>query len=86
MRVEVDDMSIVIKAHFDGKVIVPDEPVDLPVDTPVSATIRIVEARPGRSPEREAAWQRLKSLRIEGLSIPDKALERASIYEPPRGL
>jgi len=86
MRVEVDNMSIVIKAHFDGKVIVPDEPVDLPVDTPVSASITIVESKPGRSPEREAAWQRLKSLRIAGLSIPDEALERSAIYEPPRGL
>ena len=25
-----------IKAHFDGKVIVPDEPVDLPAGTPVT--------------------------------------------------
>ncbi|MHB1767530.1 MAG: hypothetical protein ACYCUV_06720 [Phycisphaerae bacterium] len=24
-----------IKAHFDGKTIVPDEPVDLPTDTPL---------------------------------------------------
>jgi hypothetical protein len=24
-----------IKAHFDGKAIVPDEPVDLPMDTPL---------------------------------------------------
>ena len=28
-----------IKAHFDGKTIVPDEPVDLPTDTPIGANL-----------------------------------------------
>jgi hypothetical protein len=27
-----------IRAHFDGKVFVPDEPVDLPLNTPVQVT------------------------------------------------
>jgi hypothetical protein len=30
-----------IKAHFDGKVLVPDEPVDLPVDQPLEVHIRL---------------------------------------------
>ena len=29
-----------MKAHFDGKVIVPDEPVDLPVDKPLNVDVR----------------------------------------------
>jgi hypothetical protein len=29
-------------AHFDGKVIVPDEPVDLPINVPLILTVRIV--------------------------------------------
>jgi len=79
-------MSVVIRAHFDGKTIVPDEPVDLPVNQPLEAEVKVVEAKPGRSPKREAAWQRLKSMRISGLNIPDEALRRENLYEPPRGL
>ena len=74
-------MAIVIRAHFDGRAIVPDEPVDLPVDTPVKATLAIVEEKPVRSPEREAAWQRLLSLRIPGVCIPEEALRRENMYE-----
>jgi len=29
-----------LRAHFDGKVIVPDEPVDLPVDAPLEVEVR----------------------------------------------
>lgn len=74
-------MAIVIRAHFDGKTIVPDEPVDLPVDTAVEAALTIVEAKPGRSPEREAAWQQLLSLRIPDVCIPEEALRRENMYE-----
>jgi hypothetical protein len=36
-----------IKAHFDGKVLVPDEPVDLPVYQPLEVYARVVqEERP----------------------------------------
>ena len=74
-------MAIEINAHFDGKTLVPDEPLDLPVDTPVKARLTVIEARPGRSPEREAAWQRLLSLRIPGVCIPEEALRRENMYE-----
>ena len=80
-------MSQVIRAHFDGKAIIPDEPVDLPVNQPLEARLDIVaERKRGRSPEREVAWQRLKSLRIAGLNISDEALRRENLYKPPRGL
>ena len=32
-----------IKAHFDGKVLVPDEPVDLPVNQPIEVFARPLE-------------------------------------------
>lgn len=79
-------MSVKITVHFDGKVIVPDEPVDLPVNQPMEAELTIGKSKTGRSSVREAAWQRLKELQIAGLSIPDEALRRESLYEPPRGL
>ena len=74
-------MSIRVRAHFDGKVIVPDEPVDLPVDEPIEAELTIVRREPRRSAAREAAWQKLLSRRISGLNIPDEALRRENLYE-----
>ena len=34
-----------IKAHFDGKVLVPDEPVDLPVNQPLKIMVEPVGAQ-----------------------------------------
>jgi hypothetical protein len=33
-------MPVTLRAHFDGKVIVPDEPVNLPVNAPLKIEIR----------------------------------------------
>jgi hypothetical protein len=35
-----------IAAHFDGQVIVPDEPVQLPVGQPLRVRVEVVEAAP----------------------------------------
>ena len=70
-------MSVVVRVHFDGKVIVPDEPVDLPVNRQLKAELSVVEPEAGRTAEREAAWQRLLSSRIPGLNMPDEALRRS---------
>lgn len=69
-------MSIVFKAHYDGTNIVPDEPVDLPVNQQLE-----VQINQGRTPEREAAWQRLLSNRVAGLTISDESLRRENMYE-----
>ena len=74
-------MSIKVRAHFDGKVIMPDEPVDLPVDEPIDAELTVVRREPKRSPSREAAWQELLSRRIPGLNISDESLRRENMYE-----
>lgn len=34
---------IAIKAHFDGKVLVPDEPLELPKDTPLIVEIKTAD-------------------------------------------
>lgn len=70
-------MAIVIRAHFDGKTIVPDEPVDLPVGKPLRGEFTLVEA----DAAREAAWQRLKTRKVRGSSIPLEALRRENMYE-----
>ena len=67
-------MSVVIRAHYNGKTIVPDEPIDLPINSELKAEISIVGKRPERSPEREAAWQDLLSSRLSNLSISDGTL------------
>jgi len=35
-------MSVIIKAHFDGKTIVPDSHLDLPVDQPMEVELRLI--------------------------------------------
>jgi len=80
-------MSIVIRAHFDGKVIVPDEPVDLPVNEPLDFEYKPVEpdVLPWDPEQAAEAWKRLRSRRVSGLRIPDEALRRENLYED-RGL
>ena len=80
-------MAIVVRAHFDGKVIVPDEPVDLPVNEPLEFELKKVPDEPKWDPEEaRAALRRIVSRAIPGLNIPDEALRRENMYEPPRGL
>ncbi len=81
-------MSVVIRAHFDGRTIVPDEPVDLPVNQSMEVELRIPE--PKLSAEeierRRAALRRFASQAVKGANIPLEALRREDIYEPDRGL
>ena len=39
-----------VRAHFNGSVIVPDEPVDLPVNTPLDLEIRPANGTPTDAP------------------------------------
>ena len=79
-------MAIVIKAHFDGKTIVPDGPVDLPVNEPLEFELKQQpKCLPWDPSKADEAWERLKARRIRGLRIPDEALRRENLYED-RGL
>lgn len=42
-------MSVIIKAHFDGKTIVPDSEVDLPPDQPLEVEVRLLPKKGRRS-------------------------------------
>lgn len=80
---EVSAVSITIKAHFDGKTFVPDEPVDLPAGEQVEIiAASITDEESQWDPEKaRQAWESFKSRAISGLSIPDEALRRENMYE-----
>ncbi|MCX6916366.1 MAG: hypothetical protein NT167_25535 [Verrucomicrobia bacterium] len=82
-----------ISAHFNGTVIVPDEPVALPIDAALELEVKRTN---GFSPEVAAAMEaasdpadtagRLAALRefvahaVEGADIPDEVLRREHMY------
>lgn len=88
MLMEVGCMSIVIKVHLDGKTIVPDEPVDLPINQPMEAELRVpdVKLSPTEIKRRQAAVKRFAARAVKGANIPLEELRRENMYEPPRGL
>jgi hypothetical protein len=85
-------MTVTIRAHFDGKVIVPDEAVTLPRDTPLTvrvetpnlSTALAVDGRQavpvdGRQAAYDTFLARARARPVPHL--PDDALRRDSIYE-----
>jgi hypothetical protein len=80
---EEANMTSTLQAHFDGRVIIPDEPVDLPVDEKLEIDIRIpyVSRKSSTDAEREAAWRSFLSRTAQGVGIPDEALRREAMYE-----
>lgn len=81
--------SVSIHAHFDGKVIVPEEPVDLPVNQPLIIDIHSPEAtaRSGKDPrdftpeERLAALEKLVRMSAGDPIVPLEALRRENMYD-----
>jgi hypothetical protein len=79
-------MTVIIRAHFDGKVIVPDEPVALPQGTPLTLSVStgggaLGDAQP---PERQrAAFEEFVArARVRPVPrLPDEATRREGIYE-----
>jgi len=76
-------VSIVIKAHFDGKTIVPDEPVDLPINQPLEFELK--QPEPEWDPEKARAALKRIAARAKPVGIPLEALRRENLYED-RGL
>jgi hypothetical protein len=74
-------MAMIIRAHYDGKNIVPDEPVDLPLNQPIELEVkqepRFLPWDPGKAAE---AWESLKTMGVSGANIPDEALRRENMY------
>lgn len=76
---------MVIRLRYNGRVFIPEQPVDIPVDSVLE--FDYVPPEPKRDPERaRQALRRLASRAVHGLNIPDEAVRRENLYEPPRGL
>ncbi len=78
-------MTKSIRAHFDGKVIVPDEPVDLPVNHPLEVRLESLgQELPATSgngvAERLRALARARGC-VRGPTIPLEALRRENLYD-----
>lgn len=74
-------MPVTIQAHFDGKVIVPDEPVKLPINQGFRLTMDLGEREDKVSDaEWHEALERLMARGVHGLNIPDEALRRENLY------
>lgn len=78
-------MTLNIRAHFDGKVIVPDEPVALPEGTPLTLSVETAGWGPhaGTPEERRAGFEHFLS-RAHARPVPrlpDGATRREAIYE-----
>ncbi len=61
-----------LKAHFDGKVLVPDEPVDLPLNRPLELRVAPI----GNSPDAPAELNKLATL---AQSVPARAADRTDL-------
>lgn len=70
-----EQMKQVIRAHFDGKVIVPDEPVDWPVGVPLelSVTLPATRAIPPDDGSKEAALCRILGRAAKGPDTPESS-------------
>ncbi len=76
-------MTTTIQAKFDGRVLVPEEPIDLPVNEILTLDVRqprFVRAMPSMELRRNA-HQQLAVDAVSGVNLPDSALQRDGIYE-----
>lgn len=78
-------MTRVARAHFDGKVIVPDEPIDLPINAPLEIRCTPVQDE-GEADASALIEERLRGLAkatgcLAGPTLPEEALRRENLYE-----
>lgn len=74
-----------IRAHYDGKVIVPDEPVDLPVNHPLEVSLTPL-AGAAVPPQHDGVTERLRRLAqatgcVSGAVVPPEGLRRENLYD-----
>lgn len=59
---------VAVRAHFNGKVIVPDEPLDLPKDQPLIVEVRL--ARSKKKPKKQSALDWIAENAVADDSLP----------------
>jgi hypothetical protein len=81
---KITRMGVTIRAHFDGRVIVPDETVTLPRDTPLRVHVEMPEAGDaGHGNRQRAAYDEFlaRASARPVPRLPDGATRREGIYE-----
>ena len=79
-RVEVMGMSIkVIQAEYDGKVLIPDEPLNLPVGARVKLTVEVEVDEQLR--KFHLLWKYFEDHPVDAPSLSDEHLRRENLYE-----
>lgn len=74
-------MSTVIRMHFDGRVFIPEGPVDVPINEPLDFELKQAADEPSWDPEKAKAAIRRIASRAKPVGIPLEALRRENIYE-----
>jgi len=75
-------MQKVIRARFSGRVIIPEEPLELPEGQTLEVIIRCIPSEIySDAANAQRAWQEIKATAIKGSNIPSDALRREHIYE-----
>lgn len=74
-------MAMVIRMHFDGKVFVPEGPVDVPVNESLDFELKPAVEEPKWDPEKAKAAIRRIASRAKPVGIPLAALRRENMCE-----
>ena len=74
---------MIISAHFDGKVIVPDEPLDLPANQALIVQIEPVDAS-GKGEESVLSWLVANALDSDSLPVDLAAEHDHYLYGCPK--
>ncbi len=83
-------MCLNIRAHFDGRALIPDQPLDLPVNQPLSVEITQMAAsgapNGASQPTPQGIKDRLRKLEaldglLAGPVIPLESLRRENLYD-----
>jgi hypothetical protein len=80
-----EPMDRPIRAHYDGKVIVPDEPIDLPVGQKLQVLVTVESAAEpppaGPSPPAEPAAEKFAWLLDFAVDVPDAPPDLAAQHD-----
>ncbi|GBC96167.1 hypothetical protein HRbin16_01968 [bacterium HR16] len=75
-------MSIlVIEAEYDGKVLIPKEPLNLPVGTRVSLSLHVQQDVEERLQKLHALWRYAEEHAVDAPALDNEALRRENLYE-----